>query len=525
MKTTAPTAPTATARWGALFALCLSGLVIGFDATILNVALPTLARDLGADTGQQQWIVDAYLVAFAAAMLPAGLFGDRLGRKRTLVAGLALFALGSLAGALVHSPGPLIAARAAMGLGGAVVFPLMLSALPTLFPVDRERSRAVGIVTVGFALGLPVGPLLGGLLLNHFWWGSIFVLNLCTLAVALVAIALLLPESRDPDAPRVRPFAALLAAAGLVGIVFGIIEAPQHGWGDARTLGPLVAGLALLAAFLLTDRRSTHPMVPLALFRNRGYTWGMVAGVLVSFLMSGTLFLLPLYLQAVLGNDAFGTGVRLLPMMGGLLVSGLLCDRIVPRTGARWVVAFGLAGATVGALLGARTSASDGYAPTALWLAVLGAGIGFAMIPSLDAALAALPPQRAGAGSSVFQTLRQVGGALGVALLGSLLTTRFTAALDVRGLTPAAARTARASVVASDRIGAALHRPDLIASGHAAFVSGMTTVLAVCGAVSAATMLAVLVFMPSALGRSPRPDHNGDHEQREQQQPSDVGAS
>lgn len=215
-------------RWWALVALVASMLVLGFDMTILNVALPTMAAELGADTGDQQWIVDGYTVVFAAAMLPGGLLGDRWGRRRMLVAGLGSFLAGSLLGALVDSPGPVVAARTVMGLGAALVMPLALSVLPSLFGPE-ERSRAVGAVTAAMALGLPLGPIIGGTLLDHFWWGSVFVVNIPLVVLGIAACLFLLPETSDPATPRVDPPSTVLAVAGLGALVFGIIEGPRRG--------------------------------------------------------------------------------------------------------------------------------------------------------------------------------------------------------------------------------------------------------------------------------------------------------
>ncbi|MEU4092652.1 MFS transporter [Streptomyces sp. NPDC026673] len=484
-------------RWWALGALVASMLVLGFDMTILNVALPTMAAELGADTGDQQWIVDGYTVVFAASMLPAGLLGDRWGRRRMLVAGLGVFLAGSVLGALVGSPGPVVAARTVMGLGAAFVMPLALSVLPSLFGPE-ERSKAVGAVTAAMALGMPLGPIIGGTLLDHFWWGSIFVVNVPLVVLGIAACLFLLPETSDPATPRVDPPSTVLAVAGLGALVFGIIEAPRRGWGDPLVLPTLFASVALLTGLVLRERRLERPMLDLGLLRRRNFLWNAVAATLVTFILTGLLFVLPQYLQAVLGNDALGTGVRLLPLMGGLLVAARGSAPLVARFGPRPVVTAGLLLLTAAAALGSRTGVHDGYGTTALWLSVTGFAFGFAMIPAMDAALGALPRERAGSGSGLLMTLRQTGGAIGVAVLGGVLAGAYTARLDTTGLPAAAADTAAGSVGAAHAVAAALGDPALAASADAAYVHGMDVALLVCAAASLAAAVLTALFLPDA---------------------------
>ncbi|NUS16845.1 MAG: MFS transporter, partial [Streptomyces sp.] len=403
-------------RWLALVALCLSMLVLSFDTTILNVALPTMAEKTGATTGDMQWIIDSYTVVFAAAMLPAGLLGDRFGRRLMLIAGLVVFLAGSVMGSLVDTPGAVIAARTVMGLGGAFVMPLALSVIPSLFG-PAERPKAVAVTSTAMALGMPLGPIIGGALLKNFWWGSVFLVNIPLVALAIVACVLLLPETRDPAAPRVRTSSTFFAAAGLGSLVYGIIEAPGRGWGDPRVVAALAAGAVLLAALVLRERSVERPMLDTELLRQRGFLWNAVAATLVSFILTGMVFVLPSYLQSTLGYDAFGTGLRLLPMMGGLMVAARLAPSLVAKAGPRPVVSAGLLVLAAGGFLGATTSAADGYGMIALWLAVAGAGLGLSVVPSMNGALGALPRERAGSGSGLLQTLRQTGAAVGVAVL------------------------------------------------------------------------------------------------------------
>ena len=501
--------PPVPRRWWALAAICLSVLVLGFDGTILNVALPDMAVQLHAGTGQLQWIVDAYLVVFAAAMLPAGLLGDRFGRRRLLLAGLTLFGAASLVGTLTHSAAALIAVRAVMGLGAAFIMPLAMSIIPGLFP-SAERARAVAVMTAGMAVGMPLGPILGGLLLTHFWWGSIFLINIPLIAVGMAALLLLVPESRNPAVPRVDPLSAGLGVGGLAALTYGIIQGPTDGWGSPTVLGFLVAAVLLLTGLILRERTQSDPMLDFELLRDPAYRWNTLATVLITFVLMGALFVLPQYLQSVLGNSALGTGVRLMPLMGGLLVAARASERLVARLAVRGVVTGGLLLVAVAMFLGARTTVGDGYGWTALWLSILGLGMGFTMVPAMGEAMAVLPKDRAGVGSGLLQTLRQSASAIGVALLGSLLLSGYTARLHTTGLRAADARTARGSVSAAQEVAARLHDNALAASAHGAFVHGMTMVLLVCGTAAALSALLIGARMPGA-----RPERTERTEQTE----------
>ncbi|MFD9001671.1 MFS transporter [Streptomyces sp. NPDC059582] len=484
-------------RWWALGALVASMLVLGFDMTILNVALPTMADQLGATTGQQQWMADAYIVVFAALMLPAGLLGDRFGRRRMLVTGLVIFLAGSLVGTLAGDVNRVVAARAVMGVGAALVMPLAMSVLPSLFG-PQERTRAVGVVSAASALGLPLGPIIGGFLLNHFWWGSVFLVNVPMVAIGVTACVFLLPETRDPASPKVDAVSTALTASGLAVLVYAIIEAPDRGWGDPLVAVLLAAAVVLLTGLVLRERRAARPMLDMSLLAQRGFLLNTVAATLVMFVLSGLMFVLPPYLQAVLGHDALGTGVRLLPMMGGLMVAARTAQPVVERFGARAVVSAGLVVLAFAALLGSRTTVDSGYGFTALWLSIAGVGFGFSVVPAMDGALAALPRDRAGSGSGLLMTLRQVGGAIGIALLGSLLAGAFRDRLDVTGLPSAAADLAGDSVVAAHIVAGRAGSAPLAASADAAYVHGMGLVLLVCAIASVAAALLAAAFLPGA---------------------------
>ncbi|MBW5251801.1 DHA2 family efflux MFS transporter permease subunit [Streptomyces sp. P01-B04] len=485
-------------RWWALGALVASMLVLGFDMTILNVALPTMAGELGATTGEQQWMADGYVVVFAALMLPAGLLGDRFGRRRMLIAGLGVFLVGSVIGTLADDVPTVIAARCVMGVGGALVMPLALAVLPSLFGEPKDRIKAVGIVSAASALGMPLGPILGGWLLDHFWWGSVFLVNIPMVGIGIAACVFLLPETRDPSAPAVDVVSTALSATGLGALIYGVIEAPGRGWGDPLVLAVLAAGVILIAALVLRERRSARPMLDMALLRQRTFLLSALASTLVMFALAGLMFILPGYLQAVLGHDAFGTGVRMLPMMGGLIVATRAGGPVNARFGARATMSAGLVVLAFAALLGSRTTAGSGYGFTALWLTIAGAGFGFAVVPAMNAALGALPPDRAGSGSGLLMTVRQTGSALGIALLGSLLAGAYSGRLDTAGLPAAAADTAGDSVVAAHAVVARLGAQRLAESADAAYIHGMSLVLLVVGATALVSALLVGAFLPAA---------------------------
>jgi len=488
-------------RWWALGALAFGTLAIGLDTTVLSVALPTLARDLHASTGDLQWFNTAYLLVLAAALLPAGMLGDRFGRKKMLLAALVVFGGASAACAYATSTGTLIAARAVLGLGAAVIMPLSVAMLTVLFDA-AERPRALTVWVTASALGIPLGPLVGGWLLDHYWWGSVFLINVPMVVLALIAVALWVPETYGDRDRRFDVPGMLLSAAGLVAFTYGIIEAGSRGWGDARSLGTIAGGLLALAVFGWWQRRSSAPLVDLALFRSRSFTWGSILATLASFGLLGLLFALPQFLQVVGGNDALGSGLRLLPVIGGLLVGARVADRVVVRTGSKMVIATGLALIAGGLFAGTATDPSTGYGYTAIWISLIGLGLGFTLPPAMDAALGALSPERSGVGSAVIQALRQVGGAIGVAIMGTVLSSGYRGQLDVTGLPASAADAVRDSAPAGVVVAGRLHDPSLLASVQHAFTHGMDLSLLTAGLVAVAGVILTLFFLPARAQRN-----------------------
>jgi DHA2 family multidrug resistance protein-like MFS transporter len=421
-----------SARWWALGATALTLLVVGLDMTVLNVALPDIATDLDATTSQLQWFADSYLLVLAAVLLPAGMLGDRLGRKGLTVGALVIFGIGSLWCAYAGSPASLIAARSVLGLGAAALIPLAMSAVVVLFEPE-ERPKAVLVLSLATMIGLPLGPVVGGALLQSFWWGSVFIVNVPVIAAALVAVVRFLPaggveqESRGFDGLGV-----VLSGAGLVAVTYAVIEAPNRGWTDPVTLGCLAGGLAVLAGFLVWERRITGaiPVFDYAVWAHPAFRWGSITAAVASMSLFGVMFTMPQYFRLVLGADALGSGLRTLPMVLGMLVAMQLSNRFGGRFSARVLATAGSLLVAVGMAIGATTALDDGFARAAVWTALVGLGVGAALFAAQTAALVSLPRTRAGTGSALVQTLRQVGSVLGIAVLGAALNAHYSGAGD-----------------------------------------------------------------------------------------------
>ena len=503
-------------RWWALVALSAAVLVVGVDLTVLNVALPTLARSLHASTSQLQWFVDSYSLVLAALLLPAGLLADRYGRKRLLLVALAVFGASSAGCAFTGSPAALIAIRAVLGGGAAIIVTVSLSILAVLFPTDEERQKATAVIMGCTMLGYPLGPLLGGWLLNHFWWGSVFLINVPVTAVALVAIAVLMPGSRSARPPRLDGAGVVLSSLGLVGGTYGVIQAGQDGWSSTRCEVALVIGAVALLAFVAWERRVSgrhqEPLVDLGLFRSARFTWGTVLATMVSFAMFGLLFAMPQYFQAVMGQDPLGSGIRLLPLIGGLVIGAALATRLQaarsrdevataatpssPRLAVNLVVAIGFAFMAVGLFLGSTTRVSSGTWWAVFWFIICGFGLGFSLPATMNAALGALSPERAGTGSGLIMACRQVGATIGVALLGNVLNSEYRDRVDVAHLPALAAQAVRKGVATG--MAAARQLGD-VALGHSvrsAFVTSLDVMLCVCAGIAVGAMALALVFLP-----------------------------
>ncbi len=466
------------ARWWAIGATATTMLVVGLDMTVLNVALPTIAVDLHASSAQLQWFVDAYTLVMSAMLLPAGMLGDRFGRKRLTLASLVVFGIGSLWCAYAGSPASLIAARALLGLGSAVLIPLAMSAAVVLFEPE-ERPRAVMVLGLSTMVGLPLGPILAGVMLEHFWWGSVFLVNVPVIGFAVAAVALCMPETRG-ERDRPIDWAGVVASGlGLLGVTYGVIEGPDRGWTSAGTLLPLLGGAAVLAAFLVWERRQRRavPVFDYAVWADPTFRWGAIGATVASLAMFGLLFVTPQYFHAVLGSDALGTGLRTLPMVAGLLVGMRGTMLLVRRVRARTLAATGFGLTAVGLAVGATTTVDSGFLRCALWTALVGLGFGMALFSSQNQALMTLPRRRAASGSALIQALRQTGSVLGIAVLGAVLNGAYRS--RVGDLTvPDRVRTTvtdspQAGVTVAERLSAA----GLLHGVQAAFVHGMDATL------------------------------------------------
>ena len=507
-------AESSTRRWWALIAIAASVLVVGLDLTVLNLALPTIANDLHASTSDLQWFSDAYSLVLAAAMMPAGLLGDRFGRKKVLLIALVLFGASSAACAYAASTGELITARAVLGIGAAAIFPLSLSVIPVLF-APEERQKAIAIMASATFISFPIGPIVGGYLLDHFWWGSVFLINVPIVIGALVAVVFLLPESRSDQRPRLDIAGVVLSSVGLAGLTYGFIKAGQNGWTDAAALGTIAAGIVVLAIFVawerwLTQRSSgIRPLVELRLFRSAGFTWGTILATLVSFAMFGILFAMPQYFQEVRGVDAMGSGLRLLPMIGGMVIGMIGGTRLAsarrgtdgkaargPLASVKLLVTVGFTAMAVALAVGATTKIASGTGFAAAWFAVFGLGLGTAMPQTMNAALSALSAERSGSGSALISALRQVGATIGVAVLGTVLNSVYRSHLIVTGLPAATAAAAKNSVVAGVQVAHALRSVALLGSARSSFVHGMDAMLWACGGIALVSAVLALLFLP-----------------------------
>ena len=490
-----------------LTSLLLAAFVINLDTTIVNVALPTLVRELHASNSQLQWVVDAFSLLFAGSVLAMGSLSDRFGRKGMLLAGLSVFGLASLAGGLTESAGALIAARAVMGVGAAMVFPSTLSLLTNVFTERRERALAIGLWGAITGAAIALGPIVGGWLLELSDWRSIFVAMTPIAAIAGVLVGRYVPTSRDPHAPRADRAGFALSTAMIGLLVYTIIDAPNYGWGSARTFGSLALAAALAAAFVAWERHTEQPMLDLSLFGNPRFTAASASVAISFFALSGFIFLVTQYFQFLKGYGPLSTGVRLLPVASFVAISSILGARLAVRLGTKLVVVSGLSLMAAFYLWVTTVSTSTGYGTIAAQMVVLGTGMGLTSAPATEAIMGVVPKGKAGVGSAVNDATRLLGGTLGVAVIGSvyasLYASRLTTALPT-GLSPAVARTAHSSVgaalTASSKLESAGH-PALASAVHnaasAAFFNGFHAANYLAAGVAAAGALMALSLLPA----------------------------
>jgi EmrB/QacA subfamily drug resistance transporter len=491
-------------RWLILIVLQFSLLVIVLDNTVLNVAIPTIVRDLHATNSELQWMVDAYTLVFAGLLLTCGSLGDRFGRRGALQLGLLIFGTGSLVAAFTSSPDQLIAARAFMGIGGAFIMPATLSIITNTFS-GAERGRAIGVWAATAGLAGVLGPLIGGFLLQNFYWGSIFLVNVPIVTIGLISGIFLIPTSKDPSAPRLDLFGALLSILGLVSLLYAIIEAPVKGWGSTSITAGFVLGAGFMAGFYFWERHTDHPMLDMRFFKNPRFTAASNGIMAVFFAMFGATFLITQYFQFVLGYSPFQTGIRFLPWAACMMIVSPFSPRIVERVGTKIVVGTGLVLVTVSLVLQSQLTASSSYFPDVIWrLMLMATGMGLVMAPATESIMGSLPLAKAGVGSAVNDTTRQVGGALGVAIIGSVLASTYGNQVGefLRGKNVTTGEALNIKQSLGFALSESKHLQGLAHNATTAFIDGMHSGMLVAAAAAGLGAVICIIFLPARARRS-----------------------
>lgn len=480
-------------RWLVLAAMCLPLVLVVMSVAGLNVALPSIQRELNASASDLLWTVDAYALVFAGLLLSAGALGDRFGRKGALLVGLSIFAVGLGLGGVADSAGQLIFGRAVMGAGAALIMPATLSTITVVFPPD-ERRKAIAVWAAFAAAGGSFGPVVSGLLLESFWWGSTLLALLPVVAITALAIVLVCPKSRDDQVTPLDPVGAVLSLVGLTALLFAIIEGPERGWADPRVLAAAAVGIAVVGAFVMWERRSSHPMLPLDLFGDVRFRVGSGVITTVFFIMFGWFFATSLYLQFVREYSALQAGLALLPFPLAMIVVAPRSAGLGERFGSGKVITTGFGVIAFGFFLLTFVTPATPYPYLALAFAILGSGMGITSAPATGNIMSAVPPGKAGVGSAVNDTTREFGGALGIAIIGSLMSALYRSGLDMGGLglAPEAEATARES------IGAATSVANSLPGGGAKLVSQAINAFA--GAYLAINIASAVLAIAGALG-------------------------
>jgi EmrB/QacA subfamily drug resistance transporter len=494
-------------RWAVLGVVCLAVFVTVLDGTIVNVALPSLAVELGASTRQLQWIVDSYLLVFTGLLLAAGGLGDKFGRKRLLMLGLLVFGATSAFAGSVDTSEALIVGRAAMGIGAALIFPATLAILTNVFRDPGERAKAIGIWSAVSGIAVAAGPITGGWLLEHFWWGSVFYINVPITLLVAAAAWRLVPDSRERGAPALDRFGLGLSIAAIATLVFTIIEAPEWGWLSATTLGGFAISIVLLVVFVRWELRVEHPMLPVGIFRNLRFSAASVAVTSAFFALFGFIFLITQYFQLVRGYGPLEAGVRTLPVAFAIAAASVLAPRIVDRVGTTNVVRVGLALLGVAFVwIAFRVDVDTPYLEIAGQMVFLGVGLGATTAPATESIMGSLSADKAGIGSAVNDTTRELGGTLGVAIIGSVFSSIYVNALDGSGSDSAFAQLPpEAQEITRESVGAARIVADQLGAGAApylaevndAFLSGLSVGCLVAAGVAFGGALFASRFLPA----------------------------
>jgi EmrB/QacA subfamily drug resistance transporter len=493
-------------RWIALGFMGISLLIISLDNTVLNLALPSIAKNLGSSASQLQWIVDAYVLAIAGLLLTVGYLGDRLGRKPTLMVGMAIFALFSLGAALSKSTGMLIGMRALMGIGAATILPATLSILTATFRDAKERAQAVAIWASVFSLGMGIGPLVGGYLLDNFHWSSVFYINIPVIVIGLVGTFYFIENSKAANPRRIDVPGTLLSMAGLFFLVYAIIKAGMDGWTATHVLVAFGAAAVLLAGFIIWEFRSANAMLPLRLFRNMSFSGANIAMMLVFFGLMGSFFFLGQFLQSVQNYTPLQAGVRLLPMAATSFVAALISARVAGFLGTKFTVALGIMLTALGFFDFVRIAAVDAsYGSIVVAMCLSALGMGFTMSPATNSVLGSIPVSQSGVGSAMNNASRQVGAALGVAVLGTVLNSTYIAKINAVAWPPQlpaqALEAIRNSVQGAHIVAQNVPVPALskmiIDQSNQAFTSGSQHALLVGAIIMAVSSLVTLYILPN----------------------------
>lgn len=494
-------------RWYGLFFIGIALTVISLDNTILNVAIPAISRSLGATASDLQWIVDAYVLVFAALLLTMGSVGDRIGRKRSLLTGLALFGIGSVGAAVSSTTGMLIAARAFLGIGGAMIMPATLSILTATFPRE-ERAQAIGIWAALFGLGVGLGPVLGGLLVQTFSWNAVFLINVPVVIIAIAGGAIYLGESKDENAPKPDIPGVILSIIGLFALVYGIIEAGLHGWTGANVLAAFGVALVFIGAFVWWEVRTPNAMLPMRFFRNPSFTGANLTLTLFAFGMFGSMFFMSQYFQTAQAIPAFEAGLRVVPMALTLTIMSTRAPKIAARIGQKRAVMLGAILAATGMFYMSQVF----HVETPYWQILIGqlilaVGLGTAFSPATTMVMNSVPLAKAGVGSAMNDTTRQLGGALGVALLGTVATNAYLSGIEpltaqLEGISVEAANVVRESIQAAHVLAAnaelpAALREAIINTTSTAFVNGMNMAMLIGSVAMLGAFLLALVVLPA----------------------------
>lgn len=487
-------------RWWILAVLCLSLLIVFIGNSSLNVTIPTLSRELGATESQLQWVIAIYSLVFAGLLFSTGAIGDRFGRKGVLQIGLVLFLASCVAASTASSMPQLIACRAVMGVGAALIMPATLSILVNVFAPD-ERTKAIAIWAGVTGAAGAIGPVASGWLLNHFWFGSVFLVNVPFVALALVTGWFLLPKSKDPEQARLDPVGAVLSIVGIVAIVYGLIEAPEHGWASTTTLLAFAVGVVVLAGFVAWELQHDEPMLDIRFFRNGAFSTGTSGMILVFMAMYGVMFLITQYFQLILGYTPLDAALRLLPMAPIMIIVAPLTPRLSERFGANRTVAFGLGLVGVGLILFRGLDATTPYAYILVSVVPLVSGMALAMSPMTAAIMSAVPPRRAGAGSAMNDASRELGAALGVAVMGSIAASHYASSVDAltTTLSPDVQDVARSSLAGA--LNVATQQPaavgDAITQGaQTAFIDGVHLAVTVGAVLAWIAAVLVIRYLP-----------------------------